>query len=81
MTAAEDGAPATGVRTIRRVQDETAPLRGKDGLKHFLTCFQLILWKQVYGLVEDQGLPSELVVSPSRPHDMQQHGIWPGTLL
>ncbi|KAF2154082.1 hypothetical protein K461DRAFT_277151 [Myriangium duriaei CBS 260.36] len=62
VTADDDGLQPIGRRTIRQSQEDQEPvvLSGKDGLEHYLTCFQLLLWKQVHSLVNQAGYPTEL---------------------
>ncbi|TIA36597.1 hypothetical protein D6C79_08272 [Aureobasidium pullulans] len=58
-----EGVPLFG-KKARRERDieesvETA-LTGKRAFEHYLLCFQLVLWKQVYWLVNTKHLPKEL---------------------
>ncbi|KAG9580178.1 hypothetical protein KCU61_g1493, partial [Aureobasidium melanogenum] len=58
-----DGVPSFGkkARRAREVEEnvETA-LTGKKAFEHYLLCFQLVLWKQVYWLIHTKHLPNEL---------------------
>ncbi|KAG8626211.1 hypothetical protein KVT40_005156 [Elsinoe batatas] len=63
VTADDDeGLQPTGRKSVRKSQqeeDDTA-LTGREGFGHYLTCFQLILWKQARSFIEAIEAPPEL---------------------
>jgi len=61
----EDDWNAQGKKSRKeRVQKEKVEkvLSGREAIDHYLQCYQLILWKQVYWLINAKGFPPELEV-------------------
>ncbi|KAF2220989.1 hypothetical protein BDZ85DRAFT_22548 [Elsinoe ampelina] len=63
VTADDDeGLQPTGRKSVRKSQEDNddAALTGREGFEHYLTCFQLILWKQARSFIEAIEAPPEL---------------------
>ena len=48
--------------SISFAKERLPALSGKRAFEHYLLCFQLVLWKQVYWLLHVKNLPAEFEV-------------------